>query len=508
MTRLTKSQPVALLGEAPPRALVEPKGARANSWEDVADLSGRAGIVLDGWQELILQAAMGERSDATWAAKRVGVSVPRQNGKSQLLVARALAGVLLFGEKKIVISAHQQDTAREAFSKLIEILEADGNDWLMNRVRPNGIMNAINREAVKFKNGATVQFKARTNAGGRGFSSDCLLLDEAQRLKRSAWVSINSTMSAMPNPQVWLLGTPPTPEDDGEVFESIRSAALDGASTAATWAEWGADPKHPAFGDLFKIPRMWTPGIEELSWAANPAWNTRINAEVVHGEFESYTPEEYAQDRLGVWRSDLGGVGSRAISAAQWEDSGVTDPPTEGRKSFGVAFSYDGSRVAVGAARKHDAGVHTELVDAVNGSTEDGLLALADWLAARWRDTAMIAISGRTGAPVLRQALLDRGVSKTAIHAVSTTDYFAACSMLLDGIRDHSVTHWADEGQAALDRSVAVADKKIRGADGAWGWTATVPDGDETPIEAVSIANWAARTTKRVPGRTSKVMVM
>ena len=66
--------------------------------------------------------AMGERSDATWAAKRVGVSVPRQNGKSQLLVARALAGVLLFGERKIVISAHQQDTAREAFSKLVEIL--------------------------------------------------------------------------------------------------------------------------------------------------------------------------------------------------------------------------------------------------------------------------------------------------------------------------------------------------------------------------------------------------
>jgi phage terminase large subunit-like protein len=129
-----KSQPVALLGEAPPRVLVEPKGSRANSWQDVADLSMKAGIVLDGWQELILRAAMGERADATWAAKRVGVSVPRQNGKSQLLVARALAGALLFGERKIVISAHQADTARESFSKLIEILEADCNGWLMDRV--------------------------------------------------------------------------------------------------------------------------------------------------------------------------------------------------------------------------------------------------------------------------------------------------------------------------------------------------------------------------------------
>ena len=146
--------------------LVEPVGARANSWEDVADLSYRAGVTLDGWQELILRSAMGERSDSTWAAKRVGVSVPRQNGKSQLLVARALAGVLLFGELKIVVSAHQQDTARETFSMMVEILEADGNGWLMDRVRPNGIMNAINREAIRFKNGASIQFKARSGAGG------------------------------------------------------------------------------------------------------------------------------------------------------------------------------------------------------------------------------------------------------------------------------------------------------------------------------------------------------
>ncbi|MEW2011507.1 hypothetical protein AB0300_18785 [Microbacterium sp. NPDC078814] len=82
MILLTKSQPVELLGEAPPRVLVEPKGVRANSWEDVADLSAQAGIVLDGWQEVILRAAMGERSDATWAAKRVGVSVARQKAAS------------------------------------------------------------------------------------------------------------------------------------------------------------------------------------------------------------------------------------------------------------------------------------------------------------------------------------------------------------------------------------------------------------------------------------------
>lgn len=467
--------------------LVEPTGARANSWEDVADLSFKAGIVLDAWQEQILQAAMGERRDSTWAAKRVGVSVARQNGKSQLLVARALAGVLLFGEKKIVISAHQQDTAREAFSKMIEILEADGNQWLLDRVKPNGIMNAINREAVKFRNGATIQFKARTGAGGRGFSSDCLLLDEAQRLKRAAWVSINSTMSAMPNPQVWLLGTPPTREDDGEVFESIRKAAIDGFSSAAAWCEWSADPSSPDYD----------PASEYTRWSANPAWHTRINHEIVQGEFESYTAEEFAQDRLGVWLDDV--HAARRWSADLWASTSVSSVPDDGIRSYAVAFSFDGSRVSVAGASKHSDGVHVELVGEMSGTTEAGIARIADWLSDRWRNAASIVVLGAAGAS-LRQALADRGVSARVVSAMSTPDYFAANAMAEEALKAGTLTHPVGSSGDILDASVSISD--VPAADrGTWRWKATTPDGDETPVEAFCAAHWAARTSKRVPGR-------
>lgn len=472
---------------------VEPQGSRANSWEDVADLSARAGIVLDSWQELILQYSMGERSDGTWAAKRVGVSVPRQNGKSQLLVARALAGVLLFGELKIVISAHQADTARETFGKFMEIYDADGNQWLRDRVRPNGIMSAINRESIKFVNGASIQFKARTMSGGRGFSSDCLLLDEAQRLRRAAWVSINSTMSAMPNPQVWLLGTPPTPDDDGDVFGSIRQSAIDGVSSAAAWLEWSAE-------------RDDDPRDELTRWKANPAWNTRINHEVVQGEFESYTPEEFAQDRLGIWRNvSLDGT-TRLISQADW-DAAAVDVVPDGVPSFGVAFSYDGLRMSVAGAIKHDDGVFVELVGQFSGPVATGVSDLADWLAERADRVAEIGISGAAGS-LLVDALADRGVSRRLVRVFTAADYFAACAGFEAGIREVSVTHSAIDGQAALDNSVAVCDRKLRGNSGAWGWKSTSPEGDETPIEAASVAVRAARITRRTPGRKSKVVVV
>ncbi|WP_284252376.1 terminase large subunit domain-containing protein [Litorihabitans aurantiacus] len=484
--------------------MVEPQGARANSWEDVADLSATAGIVLDGWQETILRASMGERRDATWAAKRVGVTVPRQNGKSQLLVSRALAGALLFGEKKIVISAHQQDTAREAFSKLMEIVEADANGWLRERVK--SVMNALNRESIKFTNGATIQFKARSGAGGKGFSSDCLMLDEAQILGSRAWTSINSTMSAMPNPQVWLLGTAPQDEDDSTVFESVRAAAIEGKSSSAAWCEWGADVTSPEYAaaraDL--AARRWSSAVEYLCWSANPAWNARMNVDVVTGECETYAPERFAQDRLGIWSAT--GGGTRAISADLWRDREVGAAPV-GTISYGVAFSMDGTRVSLAGARKHDGGVHGELIDAMTGPLEAGIAALADWLAGCWRDTAQIVISGAAGAATLKQALRERGVPEKVLRIASTGDYTASCAMLHDAIRDETFTHLAHEGQAVLDDSVAVSDMKRRGTSGAWGWEATIPDGDETPLEAVSLAVWGAKTTRRKPGQKQRAVI-
>lgn len=504
MTLSTKSPPVALLGEAPPRVRVAPP-SRANSWEDVADISASFGVTLDEWQEDVLRASMGERSDATWAAKRVGLSVPRQNGKSQLLVARALAGALLFGERKIVISAHEQDTARESFAKLVEIIDADANAALRARIAPRGVMQAINREQVKFKNGATIQFKARTGPGGRGFSSDCLMLDEAQRLKRAAWVSINSTMSAMPNPQVWLLGTPPTPEDEGETFASIRDAALSGHSTGLAYLEWSADPNDPEIARVYRDgKRRWTPEVERLCWESNPAWNIRINHEVVQGEFDSYSREEFSIDRWGIWPQDIGAT--RLISSDEWEATGVTTVPS-GRPSLAVAFSRDGDRQAVAGSIKHDDGVHVELIGAHSGSTEAGVASLVSWLceendgAPRWRRYAWIALCGKAGASTVHKELRDRGVPEKAIKVLTLADYTSSCALFYEAVRAKTVTHSAIEGQKALDDSVAVCDRKFRGADGAWGWEPTTADGDETPIEAVSVAHWAARTTKREPGR-------
>jgi hypothetical protein len=413
--------------------------------------------VLDPWQELILQDAMGERSDATWAAKRVGVCVPRQNGKSQLLVARALAGALLFGERKIVISAHQADTARESFTKLQEIFDADGNGWITERIKPGGIMSAINREAVRFRSGATIQFKARTGAGSRGFSSDCLMLDEAQILPQRAWVSINSTMSAMPNPQVWLLGTPPTPEDDGAVFGAIRAAAHAGTATATAWLEWAADPDAD-------------PALDETRWSANPAWNTRINHEIVQGEYETYPPDRFALDRLGVWTND-----ARSSIFPTWATLATDAPPAPG--ALGVAATVGQQHLSLSAAAGDFIG------SVLRMPVASGRAAFVAEVARIARESGVVvAIQSKSPAWFLKDDLESAGVR---LHVVDFDGFATACATVREAVEAGRLRHG---GHADLDAAVLNA---------AW---RTVNDravisrkaGDVDALEAAILAHQAA----------------
>src|SRR5690606_21317189 len=157
----------------------------------------------------------------------------------------------------------------------------------------------------------------------------------------------------------------------------------------------------------------------------------------------------------------------------------------------------------VGGAVKHGDGVHVELVGTQSGETGAGVTSLVQWLCApsgswgqRWRQFAQISISGRSHATVLHEALRAAGVPAKVVHVASTGDYFSACAMTYDAVQDRSLSHPVAPDDDPLDRSVAVCDKKERTRDGGWGWQATTPDGDETPMEAISLALWGAKTSK------------
>lgn len=468
-----------------------PSGVVSTGWPAVRDRCGAFGIGFDLWQHGIGSIALGKRADGSYAASVGGVviSIPRQTGKTYLFGWVVFALCSIFPALTVIWTAHRTRTSNETFEKMRTMAGKAKVAPYIDTVRStNG------EQLIRFRNGSRILFGAREQGFGRGFDKvDILVLDEGQILTEAAMTDMVPATNAAPNGLVLMMGTPPRPKDPGEVFANRRKDALEGDEDTA-YVEFSADP-----------------GAKIIDWGqlakANPSFPHRTSRTAILRMQKLLGSDiNFYREAYGIW--DETGAGSRHITADEWSDTGVTEPPTGGVKSFGVAFSLDGTRVAVAGAMKHEHGIHVELVGAHSGAFEAGVSSLADWLAERWRDTATIVISGKAGAALLEQELLDRGVSRTVIHVASSTDYFTACTMLPDAVRDQTMTHLDSEGQAALDDSVAVSDKKQRGTSGAWSWDATTPDGDETPIEAASVALWGARTTKRKPGRKQRGVVM
>lgn len=454
---------------------VQPARTRANAWADVADLAASYGVALDPWQELVLQASMAERVNGRWASRQVGLSTPRQNGKTEIIVARFLAGVLLFGERTVVVSAHRLDTVREVFLRAEQICR--DTPALDSRVR--SYQSALNRETIYFHGGATVRFKTRSSTGARGFAADCIILDEAQVLSAPAWAAILPTLSARPNAQAWLLGTPPTPDADGTVFTRLRTAALDGRTASMTWLEWAAER-----GDDPDDPATWA--------KANPAYPLRISPEAIEAEHEAMTAPEFARERLGIWPG--AGTAPAVIEAADWIALRVAEAPADGRRAYGVRFSPDGARVALAVAVPGAAGepVFAELVDM--GPTSAGLAGLADWLAERWSGSLGVVIDGKSGAGALVEALLARGVRPRALHRPTVDEVITAHAGLVDAVAGGGLAH---AGQPGLTASVDAAGRRSIGASGGWGFASRYPGGDVTPLEAVTLALYAATRARR-----------
>lgn len=495
------SRPLLLSADGQrPRVHVAPADISQTDGDLASALASSYGLTPDPWQRFVLDDWLAVK-DGRWASLTCGLAVPRQNGKNALIEIRELFGAVGLGER-ILHTAHEVKTHLKHFRRMKHFFGEKANDPGARYPELNALVEHVRhvngQEAIILKNGGSIEFIARSKNSGRGFTIDVLVMDEAQEMAEDELEALVPTTSAAPsgNPQWVFAGTPPGPAANGEVFTRVRREALGDDPGRAAWHEWSvADVDDLDNRDLWR--------------ATNPALESgRLQIEVIEGERSTFSDGGFARERLGHWSEK--GSNSRTISADEWAASGVPVAPSEGLRVFAVAFNIEGTALALAGGLKHDDGVHVELIDAADGDVAAGLGVLADWLAARWRSAAQIVLSGAAGAPVLAQLLKDRHVPDAVVKIANTQEYTTACSVMLDAVRASAAaakndeplvfTHLASEGQLALDESVAVADKKLRGrTSGAWGWSATTDDGDETPIEAVSLAYWLATVTRRKP---------
>ena len=472
------------------RHVCVPAGIVASGWQSVEDRCERTfGQTFDQWQKDIGKLTLAKREGGLYAAAIGGVvlSIPRQTGKTYLIAWLVFALCTLVPDLTVVWTAHRTRTSDETFEKMKAMaLRPKVQPFISGKPR-----TANGQQQIAFVNGSRILFGAREQGFGRGFDMvDILVLDEGQILTENAMTDMVPATNAAPNGLVIIMGTPPRPKDPGEVFAARRQDAIDG------------DP------DTLYVELSAERGAKIIDWRqleiANPSFPHRTSRTAILRMQKLLGSDiNFYREAYGIW-DDLSASASRLIPADAWSATATSETPM-GARSLAVTFSFDGLRQSMAGAVRHDAGVHVELVGAHSGSAESGTSSLVEWLTEdpkkpeRWRSLANIAIAGGGEAATLHDALHKAGVPKQMMHVMTTPQVLAGNAMMLDALRDRSLSHPAPtEGVVdALDASVAVCDQKMRPSG--WSWKATTPDGDALPIESACMALWIAKTSRRAP---------
>ena len=451
------------------------------------------GVSLLPWQKSVLYRWMALDDDGKWVNPDCGLLVPRQNGKSELLIARIVGGMVFLGES--IIYTAQSETTVSAIKKRIQRFFYDAEEEIRDMLTDEFDKDPKSLDYVELRNRGLCVFRTRTRTNGLGSTNDTLLLDEAQEETDAQQEALLPTISSGKNQnhQTIRAGTPPSGGGNGTVFVRMRKNVLDGKNTEVCWQEWS-------------VEHITDPSNREAWYQANPSMGYFLMVSAVEKESRQMAVDSFNKMRLG-WIAGIENM--RANSDDQWLPLGVDEVmlPDSPNLVYAVKFAPDRSAVSlcVGVLMP-DTRVHVELIERKPMSA--GTAWLASWLLERWRKANKIIIDGAAGTQLLVEELVrsERKMSKK-ILTPNVKEAGAAYASFMEAIEHKLLTHF---NQPALDVSVRTVKRRDIGRDGMFGYATMNSDIQSDPVEAAAFAYYGAIRFKKdttVSGSGQSIMV-
>lgn len=425
------------------------------------------------WQSNLLEPILAVNDEGLWVHMEFGYSVPRQNGKNEIVAMRELYA-LLNGER-VLHTAHRTSTSKAAFDRLLAILEETG---LENQVDFTSI-RARGMEKIEFPDGGKIDFRTRSSTGGLGESFDLLVIDEAQEYTDDQRSALMYTIAASANPQTIYCGTPPTPVSSGTVFTNLRDRALNGETEDTGWAEWSVD----AQSDIRD---------KELWYQTNPSLGLRINERNIQTEVGD-DEIDFNIQRLGLW---LQYNQQSVINEDEWDALRVEKIPTfKGKLFAGIKYGHDGQNVALSVAvRTDDNDIFVEAIDCQ--SIRNGNEWIVSFL--RQANIQEVVVDGASGQSILEDEMKDYSLKKPILPTVK--EVINANSKFEQELYQQTIKH---NGQPSLREIVINTDKRNIGSGGGFGYSSQVEEHDIALMDSMILAHWSCANHKTV--RTQRI---
>lgn len=432
-------------------------------------LYNRSDRTAQDWQAIMLEDIMAVNADGLWVHMKFGWSIPRRNGKSEILIMRALHGVS--HNERVLYTAHRTTTSHNAWEKVTERLSkagyVEGTDFKTTK--------QFGLERIEWLTGeGVINFRTRSSKGGLGEGYDLLIIDEAQEYTSDQESALKYIVTDSKNPQTLMCGTPPTAVSSGTVFMKYRKECLTGKSEDSGWAEWS-------------VPDLTDAHDPELWYETNPSLGTILSERTIRSELGDDQVDDNIQ-RLGLW---LRYSQKSAISKEEWTSYALAEKPKIGKKPkifFAVKYGKTGN-VSLAAALKLDDGkIFVEAIDC--RPIREG----NDWIIAFLRNphTESVAIDGAGNQTVLADDMKNADIKCKPILP-KVAEIVSANALFEQQLFNGGIVHM---NQPALTQAAANCEHRAIGSSGGFGYSSVLEGADITLLEAVSLAHWLCANAK------------
>lgn len=430
--------------------------------EAVELYDGTENSVLE-WQESLVYDIMATNEEGLWAHQKFGYSVPRRNGKSEMVLIRCLWG--LKNSERILYTAHRTSTAHSVWERLSRLCEkAD--------INVESSFRAFGKEHLYCEGDGIIEFRTRTSTGGLGEGYDLLIIDEAQEYTPEQETALKYVVTDSLNPQTIMLGTPPTAISAGTVFPKYRKAVLRGDGYESGWAEWS-------------VEKMTDPHDVDAWYETNPSLGTILRERTIRSEIGE-NPTDFNIQRLGLW---LKYNQKSAISRNEWKALECeTLPKLKGQLFVGVKFGHDGENAALSvAAKTEEDKIFLETVDC--RPTKDGIGWILDF--AEKADVRTIAADGDNGKYLLADAMKAHKIKGLVLPKVPQIVKMNA--LFEQGISNGTICHMK---QSAVEQIITNCDKRAIGSHGGFGYQSILDGADVAILDSMALAHWQCSEAK------------
>lgn len=458
---------------------------------DFATLGGKAAKVMSRlgfepmpWQRYVLDVALElDPETGFFAYREVGLSVPRQQGKTQQILAVMVHRIMAWERQNVTYAAQNRTMAKKRWED--EFLATLDGSSLFGKYRPR---KTTGNEAIIW--GSTrslLGITSNTEKAGHGPPLDLGIIDEAfaaedDRLEQA----FSPAMLTKPMAQLWWASAGGT---EKSVWLNKKRKA--GRQHIEHLWETGVHPS-VAYFEWFAPDEM--DRSDPATWRATlPALGHTVTEAVIQAELDKLDPGEFDRAYLNRTRK-AAPPDDPNMPKSMWPGLVDAQSRVTGDVALAVDVSQDRSSASIGvASQRPDGRVHLEIVDRRPGTSwvVPALLKLKGL-----HDPLLIAIaSGGAPAGSLVDALVAAGITapedKVRPHrghlaVLRTYDVVEACGQFADALNQGTAVHL---DQAPL--TAAVNGARTRRVGDAWTLDRTTSLVDVAPLVAVTLARWA-----------------